>query len=127
VIVVDTSALIAIILDEPASGQCMDALEGDDRASMSAGTLAEALLVAGRRNKGPEMQQLIDGLAIEIVNLTSSGARNVAAARGQWGRGSATSALNFGDCFAYALAKERSCPLLFVGEDFSRTDIASVL
>jgi ribonuclease VapC len=59
--------------------------------------------------------------------VTPASARHVARAYERWGKGFHPAGLNFGDCFAYALAKEHSCPLLFVGKDFSKTDIASVL
>ena len=73
------------------------------------------------------MDQLIDGLDIEIETVTPDVAGRVADAHFRWGRGSETNALNFGDCFAYSLAKARNCPLLFIGDDFSRTDVVSAL
>ena len=124
-IVVDTSALVAIILGEPTADRCLATLESSALVAISAGTLAEALLVAGRRNKLDEMQQLIDGVSPEIVDVTASMARLVADAYRRWGKGFHPAALNFGDCFAYALAAERGCPLLYVGGDFARTDIVA--
>ena len=59
--------------------------------------------------------------------MTAATSNRVAAAYDRWGKGVHPARLNLGDCFAYALAEERGCPLLFVGEDFSRTDIASCL
>jgi len=126
-IVVDTSALLAVVLGEPESDRCMDALEQVAELLISAGTVAEAMIVADRRNVGPEVSSLIDGLGFTIVSLTPTGARRVAEAYGQWGKGVHAAGLNFGDCFAYALAKEKNCPLLFVGDDFSKTDLASAL
>jgi ribonuclease VapC len=69
------------------------------------------------------MVELINGLGFEIVTVTFAAARRIAGAYAQWGKGIHPAALNFGDCFAYALAKERGCPLLYVGEDFSHTDL----
>jgi ribonuclease VapC len=126
-IVVDTSALMAIVLNEPEADACVAALESDADIVISGGTVAEALIVSARRNVGAEMASLIDGLGFEIGTVTGTSARNVADAYEQWGKGLHPAGLNFGDCFAYALAKERNCPLLYIGNDFSKTDIASAL
>lgn len=126
-IVVDTSALMAIVLDEPLAEACSAAIEAADGLLISAGTVAEALIVSARRNVGEEMAKLIDGLGFEVANVTSPSARRVAAAYEQWGKGVHPAGLNFGDCFAYEAAREHTCPLLYVGDDFSRTDIKSVL
>lgn len=126
-IAVDTSALMSVILDEPEAEACIDALEREDRILISAGTLAEALIVASRRNVGTELSGLIDGLGIEVVPVTAAAARRVARAYEQWGKGLHPATLNFGDCFAYELAREQNCALLYVGGDFARTDLQSVL
>jgi ribonuclease VapC len=83
---------------------------------ISAGTVAESLIVADRRNVGEE-----------IVSVTPPSARRIAAAYERWGRGMHPAGLNFGDCFSYEVAKEHSCPLLYVGDDFSKTDLESAL
>jgi ribonuclease VapC len=127
VIVVDTSALMAIVLDEALAEACSAVLESAGATSMSAGTLAEALIVAGRRGVAREVETLVRGLGIEVVSATGASARRVANAYSRWGKGAHPAGLNFGDCFAYALAEERACELLFVGRDFSRTGIASCL
>ena len=126
-IVVDTSALMAIVLDEPEADACIAALANEDEILISAGTVAEALIVAARRNVGDELAALIDGLGFEVVPVTSAAARRVARAYRDWGKGVHAAAPNFGDCFAYEAAKERSCRLLYVGEDFAKTDVAGVL
>lgn len=126
-IAVDTSALMAIVLNEPQADACAAALEAEDRLLISAGTVAEALIVAGRRNVGGEVARLIDGLGFEIVSVTLASARRVAEAYERWGKGIHPAALNFGDCFAYEAAKQHDCALLYVGEDFSRTDVESAL
>src|ERR1700691_653540 len=126
-IAVDTSALMAIVLNDPRADACIAALEAEDDLLISAGTVAEALIVAARRNVGEEMERLIDGLGFEIVNVTSASARRIAQAYEQWGKGVHPAALNFGDCFAYEVAKEHGCRLLYVGEDFSKTDVEKVL
>ena len=125
-IVVDTSALMAILLNEPEAETCAAALEADPDLLICAGTVAEALIVAERRNVGSEMQRLIDGLGFQVVSLTPFAARQVAKAYGRWGKGVHPAGLNFGDCFAYALAKAQGCRLLYVGEDFTLTDLDSV-
>ena len=126
-IAVDTSALMAIVLNETEADACAAAFEVEDRLLISAGTVAEALIVAERRNVGEEMTQLIDGLGLEIVNVTPASARRIAYAYGRWGKGIHPAALNFEDCFAYEVAKEHECRLLHVGGDFSQTDVQSVL
>lgn len=123
-IAIDTSALMAILLDEPEADTCAKTLEAAGRLLISAGTVAESLIVAERRGVGEEMARLIDGLGIEVVYVTSASARRIASAYQRWGKGAHPAALNFGDCFAYEVAKEHGCPLLFVGEDFARTDIS---
>jgi ribonuclease VapC len=126
-IVVDTSALMAIVLNQPEADACAEALGRDADILISGGTVAEALIVSARRNVGAQMASLIDGLGFEIGPVTGTSARNVADAYEKWGKGVHPAGLNFGDCFAYALAKERNCALLYVGNDFSETDIASAL
>jgi ribonuclease VapC len=127
VIAVDTSALMAIVLDEPEAAACIAALEAEGDLLISAGTVAEALIVAARRNVGEEVANLIDGLGFEVVSVTPASARRIAQAYWKWGKGTSPAALNFGDCFAYEVAKEHGCRLLYVGDDFSKTDIAAVL
>ncbi|WP_320201588.1 type II toxin-antitoxin system VapC family toxin [Agrobacterium sp. rho-13.3] len=126
-IVIDTSALMAILLEEPKADACASALEEADRLVISAGTFAEALIVASRRNIAEELDTLIKRLGVEIVDVTPAYARLIADAYNEWGKGVHPASLNFGDCFAYALAKSENCPLLYVGNDFSRTDIISAL
>ncbi len=126
-IAVDTSALMSIILDEPQAASCIAALEVEEEILVSAGTVAEALIVSGRRNVGGEMTSLIDGLGFDIVPITPAAARRIAEAYGRWGRGIHPAGLNLGDCFAYEVAKEHGCRLLYIGEDFSKTDVESVL
>ena len=126
-IAVDTSALMAIVLDDTEANACIAALEKEDNVLISAGTIAEALIVAARRNVGEEIASLIDGLGFNAVVVTPASARRIASAYGRWGKGIHAAGLNFGDCFAYEVAKEHDCPLLYVGGDFARTDIKRVL
>jgi ribonuclease VapC len=126
-IAVDTSALMAIVLDEPQSDACIEALLSDENVLISAGTVAESLIVAARRNVGEELASLIDKFGFEIVTVTPASARRIGRAYEDWGKGMHRAGLNFGDCFAYSVAKENGCRLLYVGDDFSKTDIESVL
>ena len=126
-IALDTSALMAILLNEPGADACATALETEDRLLISAATMAEALIVAERRQGGAEMARLLDGLGVEIVSVTAAAARRVALAYQHWGKGAHPAALNFGDCFAYDVATENRCRLLYIGEDFRQTDVEAVL
>lgn len=126
-IVVDTSALMAVVLGETLAADCATVLAAEGRLLISAGTVAEALIVAGRRGVGDEMERLLDGLGFEVVNVTPAAARLVAQAYGRWGKGVHPAGLNFGDCFAYVLAQTHACRLLYVGDDFSRTDVEKAL
>lgn len=121
-IVIDTSARMAVLLDEPAATACIDRLSTTEPLTMSAGTMAEALIVADRRGCGREMRQIIDDLGIVISPVTPATARSAADAYGRWGKGIDPASINFGDCFAYVLANETASPLLYVGADFSGTD-----
>jgi ribonuclease VapC len=126
-IAVDTSALMAIALGEKEADACIKILETETEVMISAGTVAEALIVAARRNIGEEVSRMIDGLGFQIGSVTPASARRIAAAYGRWGRGAHPAGLNFGDCFSYEVAKEHSCPLLYVGDDFSKTDLERAL
>ena len=126
-IAVDTSALMAIVLDESQATACIAALEAEDEILISAATVAEALIVSERRNVGEEVASLIDGIGFDIVDVTPATARRVALTYARWGKGIHPASLNFGDCFAYDVAKEHACPLLFVGDDFAKTDIECVI
>ena len=126
-IAVDTSALMAILKKEPEAAAAMAALEADADVVISAGTFAEAIIVAARQNIGEQMIKFVDRMRFEVVPVTRADAVSVGQAYARWGKGMHRAALNYGDCFAYAIAKERACPLLYVGRDFADTDIASVL
>ena len=122
-IVVDTSALMAIILDEAQASACIGALAAEREVLISAGTVAEALIVAARRNVAVDMALLIDEFGFEIVTVTPASARRSAAAYEQWGKGVHPACLNFGDCFSYEVARRYACRLIFVGNGFSENDL----
>lgn len=104
-IAVDTSALMAIVLDEPQAAACIDAIAAEERILISAGTMVESLIVAARRNVRDEVAGLIEGLGFEVVPVTSLSAHEIADAYERWGRCASTAGLNFGDCFAYQVAR----------------------
>lgn len=126
-IAVDTSALMAVLKREPEASACITALDEADEIVISAATMTEALIVSGLRNTRPEMERLIETLGCELAPVTEALARRAANAYARWGKGVHPAGLNFGDCFAYALAEERNCPLLYVGQDFARTDVKSAI
>mgnify|MGYP001179647203 CR=1 FL=1 len=128
--IVDTSAVVAILLREPGSQALVDAILDAPTARMSAGSALELQVVASRRSGDPgrvAALTLLDDLSIEIAAVTAAQALDAGAAHCRFGRGSGSRArLNFGDCFAYALAAETGEPLLFVGDDFTHTDVTPV-
>jgi len=118
---------MAIALQGPAAEACAAALSDESEILISAATLAEALTVAGRRGVAGTIESLVGRLALEVVPVTAVSARRVAGAYERWGRGVRPAGLNLGDCFAYEVAEGASCALLFIGKDFARTDVESVL
>lgn len=126
-IVLDTSALMALLLAEPDADQIAEILKSDEDFMISAGTLAEALIVAGRRGLSEEMSRLLEGIGVEIEAVSAAGAIAVSEAYSTWGKGIHPAGLNFGDCFSYVTAKASGFSLLYVGDDFARTDLQSAL
>ena len=122
-IVIDTSALMAILLGEPGAEACRGAIDVQSEILIAAPTLTETLIVAAGRKLHGEMARLIDDLVLTVIPLSEDLA--YAAIRGylRWGKGFHPAGLNLGDSFAYALAKDRDCPLLYVGDDFTQADI----
>jgi len=130
-VIVDTSALIAILNNEPDADRYIEALGSAETASCSAGTYLEAAIVIdGQANPvlGVRFDELIADGKIEITPVAREHAYIARHAYRDFGKGSGHPArLNFGDCFAYALARTSREPLLFKGDDFSHTDVASAL
>jgi ribonuclease VapC len=125
--VIDSSALIALLLSESETTEFVSLISTAARRSVSAPSYVETATVMVARS-GPEAQEKLDRLlatlAIEIVPFTREQAQLAVDAYRRFGKGSGHPAgLNFGDCFSYALAKLRSEPLLFKGDDFSQTDL----
>ncbi|WP_337189030.1 type II toxin-antitoxin system VapC family toxin [Phenylobacterium sp.] len=126
-IAIDTSALIAIVSRELAAEACFNRLMEEQKLLISAGTLAETLIVAGRRNLLDEINRLARDLQWDVVPVTLATINGIADAYATWGKGAHPAKLNLGDCFAYEVARRYDCPLLFVGDDFSKTDVRSAL
>ena len=126
--IIDTSALIAILLEEPEGHRFDDAILNCADPRISSATYLEAAMVL-RARKGSDGMRALDLLilraGIEIVSFTESHARLAKFAFERYGRGFHRAKLNFGDCMAYALAKETGEELLFKGTDFSLTDITA--
>jgi ribonuclease VapC len=126
-IAVDTSAMVAIILREPGANECTRVLASETEILISAGTVLEALIVATRRGIAEEMTSLMERIGFQVIPVTQAAARRMGQAYELWGKGMHPARLNFGDCFAYDVAQENACPLLFVGEDFAKTDVRRAL
>ena len=128
--VIDTSAVMSILLDEADAARVVAAMETDGPRLMSAANLLEASIVIEARKGeagGRELDLLMYRSEIEIVDVDRIQTEAARVAWRRFGKGRHPAALNYGDCFAYALAKIHRLPLLFCGDDFSRTDIARVL
>ncbi|MGE9783446.1 type II toxin-antitoxin system VapC family toxin [Janibacter sp. G368] len=125
--IVDTSAIMAIILGEPEADRLLRAMGDATVVEMSAATYVECGIVIDRRSPPAtrrRFDQLLDALEVQVVALTPEQAVVAREAHRDFGRGSGTPAgLNLGDCFAYALATDRSDALLFKGDDFAATDV----
>jgi len=124
--VIDTSAIMAIMLVEAEALSFAEAIENAPTRRMSAGTLLELGIVANsRRGRSgrPDIDAFIHNAQIEIVPFDLEQARIAGEAYRRYGRGNHRAGLNFGDCFAYALAQATGEPLLFKGADFARTDV----
>jgi len=127
VIAIDSSALLAVLLSEPEAAACEECLIAETSLLISAATLTEVMIVADRRGVAPALEVMLQALAPTVVPVTPSLARLAADAYRLWGRGNHAAALNFGDTFSYALAKQQGCPLLYVGDDFALTDIRNAM
>ena len=124
--IVDTSAVLAILFDEPDADRYARAIAEAPRCRMSVAGYLEAAIVLESR-AGPdaahELDRLIERAAIELAPVTSDHAQAARRASRRFGKGNHPAGLNFGDCFAYALAEATGEPLLFKGGDFARTDV----
>jgi ribonuclease VapC len=127
--VIDTSALTAILLDEAEAERIGIAIEDDPVRLLSAASLLETSIVIETRYGevgGRELDLLVHRAKIEIASVDVALSEVARAAFRKWGKGRHPAALNFGDCFSYALSKTSGEPLLFKGDDFGLTDITQV-
>lgn len=129
--IVDTSAIVAIALDEPQRNRLVDVLLDAVEPKISAATIVEIGAVLVRR-LAPEdfrrIERLIDQLGVQTVPFDSEQAASATRAYREFGRGSGHPAgLNLGDCYSYALADVTGEPLLYVGDDFSHTDVVAAV
>jgi ribonuclease VapC len=127
--VIDTSAVVAILGMERESARLAEAIESDTNRLMSAATVVEAGLVIESRYGaagGREFEVLIAKAGLSIEAVTAEQADVAREAWRRFGKGRHTAGLNFGDCFSYALARITGEPLLFKGNDFAHTDVGIV-
>lgn len=121
--ILDSSAIIAILRDEPERPEFNLLIDAAPRVGVSAATMLEAAIVAGA-DRAALLDDFIREGAVEVLPFDADQARVACEAHRRFGRGSGSSArLNLGDCFAYALAKVAEQPLLFKGDDFTHTDV----
>ena len=128
--VVDTSALLAIFLAEPERRQFLDAItQGDTRHISAANVLETGIVLEARRGEGAgrEFDLFLHQAKFEVVPVDSDQIEIARVAWRKYGKGRHPAGLNFGDCFAYALAKVMDQPILFKGDDFTHTDIFPVI
>lgn len=128
--VVDSSAIFAIVLNEPERGRFIDAILNAENAFISAATLLECKIVALRRIGGDWESQLstvLNQLPFSVIPFDEDQALLATEAYRAFGKGQHHAGLNFGDSISYALAKHLGEPLLYKGADFSETDIVSAL
>jgi ribonuclease VapC len=128
--IIDSSALVAVLRKEPEAAALVRAMLRDPRRVMSAANLLEAGIVVDQQlglSAGRRLDAFVERAGIEIAPVTEAQVRLARQAYIDFGKGNHPAGLNFGDCFAYALAKATGEPLLFKGDDFARTDIVPAL
>ena len=127
--VIDTSAVVAILGMEREAARLAEAIEADANRLLSAATLVETGLVIESRYGaagGRELDVLVAKAGLSIEPVTAEQADVAREAWSRYGKGRHSAALNFGDCFSYALARTTGEPLLFKGDDFTQTDVSIV-
>lgn len=128
--ILDTSALLAIVFREPEHERILSAVAAAEWLGIGAPTLAEAGIVLAARlgaNGRPILAMLLEQLDLEVMPFEAAHALAAREAFLRYGRGRHPAGLNFGDCLTYAIAKVSGQPLLFVGNDFSQSDLEPVL
>ncbi len=127
--ILDTSALLAILQDEPERRSFNRAIEAAASRSMSTATFVETSMVVGARYGGDGLRDLDLFIAKAEIALVPVDTEQAHAARDaflRFGKGRHPAGLNYGDCFSYALARTLGEPLLYKGDDFSQTDVGTV-
>lgn len=127
--VIDSSALLAVMQNEPERRQYLEGIEAADTRLMSVATFVEASIVLEVRYGADGLRDLdlfIAKAAVELVPVDSEQAHAARRAYSRFGKGRHQAALNYGDCFSYALAVVKDEPLLYKGNDFAHTDVKSV-
>jgi len=125
--VIDTSALVAILCGEAEAGELEDAIDRDPTRLMSVASVLETAIVLESRYGeagGRELDLLIGRVPIQVVSVDTEQLEWARIAFRRYGRGRHAASLNYGDCFTYGLAKVTGEPLLYKGSDFARTDLA---
>jgi ribonuclease VapC len=128
--VLDSSALLCVLLDEPAAGRILEAIVDAAEVRMSAANWLEVAMTVEEKGGRLASLRLDEFVRLAGIEVTPVSVEQAAAARTAWryfGRHKHSARLDFGDCFAYALAKTTGEPLLFTGEGFARTDIEPAL
>ena len=124
--VIDTSALLAILQDEPERRGLNEALEAADSRRLSVASFVEISIVVEARHGADGVRQLdrfLDRASVELVGVDVEQGQLARLAFSRFGKGRHEAGLNFGDCFSYALARSLGEPLLYKGEDFAKTDV----
>ena len=127
--VIETSALVAMLTDEPDAQRFEAAVEADPVRLMSTASYLEAAIVIEQRFGEPggrELDLWLHRAGVDLVSVDAEQAEVARSAYRRFGKGRNRAGLNYGDCFAYALAKVSGEPLLYKGDDFANTDIGAV-
>lgn len=126
--ILDSSALVAVVLGEPGSEAMLRKIKSAPAVGLGAPALAETLVVLARRLDGdpaPQLFELLRELDVQVISFTEEHSRVALEAYLRYGKGRHPAALNFGDCLSYATAAIAGQPLVYVGNDFAQTDLAS--
>jgi ribonuclease VapC len=126
-IVLDSSAIVAVLLREPDAERCLERIESAEMVVTGAPTVVETAMVLSRylgRDSRPALAEFLREAEVEVVDFREEHARVAMRAFDRFGKGRHGAALNYGDCLAYAVARVSGLPLLHSGNDFRKCDIA---
>jgi ribonuclease VapC len=124
--IVDSSVLVAILLFEPSYPDLVERMRSGEGVGVGAPTVVETLIVLANRMRGDPtglLKDLLQAIEAEVIPFTEDHSQAALKACLRFGKGRHPAALNFGDCLSYAVASVAGQPLLYVGDNFSRTDI----